>query len=185
MTGKSKKNHADPASTDHDSTAPLILTLQLDKVSSQYFNDLRQQYFPQALNFLPAHVTLFHYLPGEEIDAATTMLEQIASNYGLIDICVSGLRSLGRGVAYDLQSPQLSALRSHLAHLWSYWLTPQDRQRFKPHITVQNKVHSDEARKTLVLLTAAFTPRVISGVGLDLWRYLGGPWEHLREFLFP
>ena len=165
-------------------TSPLILTLQLDNVASCYFNHLRQQYFPPTLNFLPAHVTLFHHLPGDEIRTVAADLEQTISGHGPVTIHVSRVRSLGRGVAYDLQSEQLSALRSRLARNWSCWLTPQDRQPFKAHITIQNKVHPDEARQTLAVLTTAFTPHLISGVGLDLWRYLGGPWEHLTEFLF-
>jgi 2'-5' RNA ligase len=165
-------------------TPPLILTLQLDGTSARYFNNLRQQYFPPARNFLPAHVTLFHHLPGDEIRTITADLEGIASGHGPIRIGISRVRSLGRGVAYELQSEPLAALRNCLARRWSPWLTPQDRQPFKAHVTVQNKVSPDEARRTLAILTAAFTPHPISGVGLDLWRYLGGPWEHLREFLF-
>lgn len=166
------------------STAPLILTLRLDSIPGEYFNNLRRQYFPQALNFLSAHVTLFHHLPGGEVDVIAATLERVANSYGCIDIRVPNLRSLGRGVAYNLQSLQLSALRKELAQQWLKWLTSQDRQPFRPHITIQNKVHSDEARKTLAILNAVFTPQTISGVGLDLWRYLGGPWEHLREFCF-
>ncbi len=164
--------------------SPLILTLHLDTASARYFNDLRQQYFPQALNFIPAHITLFHHLPGEEIKVIIATLEQVAGNHKPIDVQVKSLRFLGRGVAYSLESVSLSALHGGLARKWSPWLTPQDRQGFKPHITVQNKIGADEARRTLAILTAAFTPRTISGVGLDLWHYLGGPWEHCRRFLF-
>lgn len=164
-------------------TSPLILTLQLDGTATRYFNDLRQQYFPPELNFLSAHVTLFHHLPGDETGTITAALEQITSGHGPIDIHVSRVRSIGRGVAYDLQSEQLSALRNRLARHWSSWLTSQDRQPFKAHITVQNKVQPGEARRTLAVLAAAFTPHLIHGVGLDLWRYLGGPWEHIQEFL--
>ncbi|MBV9308255.1 MAG: 2'-5' RNA ligase family protein [Acidobacteriaceae bacterium] len=166
------------------SPAPLILTLRLDPASAEYFNDLRQQHYPQTLNFLSAHVTLFHHSPGSEVHTIAATLEQVASSCELINIRVHSLRSLGRGVAYNLQSPQLSTLRRDLVQGWSQWLTPQDRQPFKPHITIQNKVHSDEARRTLAILSAVFTPHTISGIGLDLWRYLGGPWEHHREFLF-
>jgi 2'-5' RNA ligase len=152
----------------------VILTLQLDSASARYFSDLRRQYFPPALNFLPAHITLFRHLPGNELDTAAGTLEQLASGYEVINIRVDGLRSLGRGVAYSLESEQLSTLRSRLVRQWSPWLTPQDRQPFNPHITVQNKVHPDEAHKTLPILSAVFTPHTITGIGLDLWRYLGG-----------
>lgn len=164
--------------------SPLILTLQLDEASRRYFNGLRQQHFPPSLNFLPAHVTLFHHLPGDQVPAVTADLEQATHGHGPISIRISRVRSLGRGVAYDLQSEQLSALRDRLARYWSSWLTLQDRQPFKAHITVQNKVNPEEARRTLMDLTASFTPHTANGIGLDLWRYLGGPWEHLREFLF-
>lgn len=163
---------------------PLVLTLQLDKASAQYFNQLRQQYFPRALNFLSAHVTLFHHLPGHEKDEITATLEEIRKDYEIMDVRVNGLRSLGRGVAYRLESAPLSALRRSLAQRWSHWLTPQDRGHFQPHITIQNKVSTEEARRTLAVLAAAFTPHTILGAGLDLWRYAGGPWEHLAEFLF-
>ena len=167
------------------SAAPLVLTLQLDPVSAEHFNQLRQQYFPQARNFLSAHVTLFHHLPGDEESGITATLQEIKREYQSMDVRVSGLRVLGRGVAYHLESASLSSLRSRLARQWDPWLTRQDRGRFQPHITVQNKVDPDEARRTLAVLAASFTPHTIRGVGLDLWRYLGGPWEHAAEFLFP
>lgn len=44
---------------------PLVLTLKLDQTTFDLFNELRQQHFPPERNFLPAHVTLFHALPGE------------------------------------------------------------------------------------------------------------------------
>jgi 2'-5' RNA ligase len=163
---------------------PLVLTLQLDTASAQHFNQLRQQYFPQALNFLSAHVTLFHHLPGHEKSEIAATLEQIRKDYRVINVRVGGLRFLGRGVAYRLESAPLSALRDRLAQQWRHWLTPQDLGHFQPHITVQNKVSPEEARRTLAVLDAAFTPHTIVGTGLDLWRYAGGPWEHLAEFLF-
>ncbi|WP_204248378.1 hypothetical protein [Hymenobacter sp. PAMC 26628] len=46
------------------SPAPLILTLALDTDSQAYFDELRRQHFPAKINYLAAHVTLFHHLPG-------------------------------------------------------------------------------------------------------------------------
>ena len=48
------------------STDPLILTLALDDLSFARFDALRREHFPPTLNRIPAHVTLFHHLPGEE-----------------------------------------------------------------------------------------------------------------------
>ena len=49
--------------------APLIVTLKLDDAAQTYFNALRRQHFPPAINYLGAHLTLFHHLPGAEVDA--------------------------------------------------------------------------------------------------------------------
>jgi hypothetical protein len=97
---------------------------------------------------------------------------------------VTGVRFLGRGVAYDLASPDLGAVRAALAAAWRSWLTPQDRQAHRPHVTVQNKVPPDVARALHARLSAAFEPGPVTARGLGLWRYLGGPWEPLAELPF-
>ena len=93
---------------------------------------------------------------------------------------VTGLRSLGRGVAYALKSPALAAMRRHLALEWNDWLKPQDRQNHNPHVTVQNKVDPTQARALLEDLSESFQPFLARGEGLDLWWYRGGPWEMVR-----
>lgn len=97
---------------------------------------------------------------------------------------VTGLRSLGRGVAYALSSPALVQLRQALAREWRDWLTPQDSAKIAPHVTIQNKVTPDEARRLLAELQAGFAPFAATGEGLLLWRYLGGPWRLERRFPF-
>src|SRR5687768_4540855 len=55
-------------------TPPLVLTLEMDGESFRRLNELRSRFFPPERNFVPAHVTLFHRLPGErarEIKAIT------------------------------------------------------------------------------------------------------------------
>ena len=87
------------------------------------------------------------------------------------------MRSLGRGVAYTIASERLLALRGRLAKAWAPMLTAQDRQRFTPHVTIQNKARPDEARALLEALRAGFTPFEATVTGLALWRYQGGPWQ--------
>ena len=96
----------------------------------------------------------------------------------------TGLRSLGRGVAYALASPALVGLRQALAREWRDWLTPQDSAKIAPHVTIQNKVSPNEARRLLAEMQAGFAPFTVTGEGLLLWRYLGGPWELVRRFRF-
>ncbi|RAK69461.1 2'-5' RNA ligase family protein [Hymenobacter edaphi] len=164
--------------------APLILTLQLDAEAQAFFDALRRQYFPPERNFLAAHLTLFHHLPGPELANIEAYLAVRCRAQPPIELHVSGVQSLGRGVAYTLFSPATEALHRELQTHWQAHLTPQDQQRRRPHVTVQNKVTPDAARHLLAELTAAFRPFVATGTGLQLWAYRGGPWELLRTFPF-
>ncbi len=157
-------------------TPPLILTLLLDDEAQARFDRLRAEHFPPERNHLQAHVTLFHALPGEHEDAVRAELAAAAQRPPF-EVAVTGVRFLGRGVAYDLASEELDVLRASLARAWAPWLTPQDRQRHRAHVTVQNKVTPEAARATLERLQAEFVPKEATGEGLPLWRYLGGPWE--------
>lgn len=165
-------------------SAPLILTLALDATSQTHFNELRRHHFPPERNYLQAHVTLFHHLPGEERPAITAELQRLAPGQSALPLQVTGLRFLGRGVAYNLENPQLQQLHRHLQTTWAAWLTPQDQQRLKPHVTVQNKVDPAVARALHQELTAQFVPFMATGTGLHLWAYRNGPWEKLQEFPF-
>ena len=167
-----------------DQIAPLILTLKLDERSFAFFDAQRRRYFPPERNFIPAHLTLFHALPGERVAPIQRDLEIRTSPLSPFTLDVTGLRSLGRGVAYTLVSPALAELRRHLAQTWNHWLKPQDRQNHNPHVTVQNKVHPSAARALLEELRDSFQPFEVTGVGLDLWWYRGGPWEKVRSFGF-
>lgn len=161
----------------------LILTLKLDARSFAHFDGLRREHFPAPLNHLSAHLTLFHHLPGEERLALETDLHALAPPAPLA-LEVTGLRLLGRGVAYELVSPPLVALRAELARRWAHGLTPQDRQGLRPHVTLQNKVTPEEARALKARLSASFTPFTAWGEGWLLWRYLGGPWALETEIPF-
>jgi hypothetical protein len=67
-----------------------------------------------------------------------------------------------------------------LADAWDTLLIPQDRQGWRGHVTVQNKVDPSAARTLLTALSAEFRPFGFRIVGIDVWRYLGGPWEYLK-----
>jgi 2'-5' RNA ligase len=163
--------------------APLVVTLLLGDEAQRRFDRLRAAHFPPARNFLQAHVTLFHALPGEHEDAVRADLAA-AARRPPFRVQLTGVRFLGRGVAYELSSPEVDELRGSLARAWAPWLTPQDRRRHRPHVTVQNKVAPDAARALHARLAAAFEPESVAALGLGLWRYLGGPWEPLAELPF-
>ncbi len=163
---------------------PLILTAVLDAESQARFDALRRAHFPPALNHLAAHVTMFHHLPGDQRDAIVALLADIAAVTSVTTVKVVGLRLLGRGVAFELSSPELATLRGKLATAWSEHLTPQDRQRWRPHVTIQNKVAPSDARELRDDLAATFSPCEVQAEGLALWWYRGGPWEAIKRFDF-
>jgi 2'-5' RNA ligase len=163
--------------------APLIVTLQLDKASAAFFNDLRRQYFPPAINYLRAHLTLFHHLPMTE-PTLLQDLEKWSSHQSPLQLQVTEVKSIGKGVVYKIECPQLSTLHKQLQIAWEGWLIPQDKQKLWPHVTVQNKVSPAEAIETLLVLQASFQPFTATGTGFCLWAYEGGPWRFLKDYPF-
>ena len=156
---------------------PLILTALLDPASQARFDGDRQRHFPAAINYIDAHVTLFHHLPGLEQAAIEGSLGAICRRHAPVPFTTTGLRFLGRGTAYALDMPAVAVLRRDLAGQWQHWLTAQDRQGWQPHVTVQNKVAPADARRLFQDLQAGFAPWGGLVGGLSLWRYRGGPWE--------
>ncbi|MDR7037718.1 MULTISPECIES: 2'-5' RNA ligase family protein [Methylobacterium] len=167
-----------------DPSDPLILTLELDAETFARFDGLRRRHFPERLNHIPAHVTLFHHLPGPEERGVTETVAALVRTVAPPEVAVTGLRFLGRGVAFNLESEALSGLRARLARAFEGHLTAQDRQGFRPHVTVQNKVEPEVARALQAGLEQDFRPFRFTAPGLILWRYLGGPWEERARFAF-
>jgi len=162
---------------------PLILTLQLHEEAFIYFNALRQQYFPPERNFLSAHLTLFHHLPPNEM-AIEEEIISAADNQNILTLSVTDVVSIGKGVAFKIECSALQKLHSRLQAKWSPWLTPQDKQKLWPHVTVQNKTNPLIAQQTLQKLKASFQPFTAYGTGLTLWEYEGGPWRFIRTLPF-
>ncbi|MCL7987108.1 2'-5' RNA ligase family protein [Sphingobacterium sp. lm-10] len=157
-----------------------ILTLRLDAVSQAYFDGLRDKHFPNERNYLKAHLTLFHQLS----DASYTFEILRGLRLDSFKMTVTNLMYLGAGVAYQVESAVLQQLHRHLSDVFADDLIPQDKQCFRPHITVQNKVTPQASKQLLEELKAGFSPFDISATGLDLWIYQGGPWAHQERFDF-
>lgn len=157
-------------------TAPLIVTAQPDLESFAVLNDMRRRYFPPSLNKVPAHISLFHHLPGLERDAVDADVAMLCRGLAPMDLQPAGVRLLGRGVALAYEADALARLHAGLADRWDGWLTAQDRQKFKAHITIQNKVEPAMARDLYERLRVA-PPTPCRVDRIVVWRYLGGRWE--------
>ena len=164
-------------------TAPLLVTLELDARSFTRLDGLRRRYFPPERNFIPAHVSLFHHLPPGEHGTVSSVLTG-AARRAAPGLRFGRLRRLGRGMAVDVEAPEVAAVHGELARAFSAWLTPQDRQPFRPHVTLMNKATPAEAEAAFAELGAGWSGWDGQGEALLLWRYLGGPWALDSRFAF-
>jgi hypothetical protein len=164
-------------------TNPLLVTLSIDAKSQLFFNYLRQKHFPENINYLEAHLILFHNLPSNE-ETITVNLEAMAAQTDTFTMEAANVVCIGRGVAYKIISPQLSAMHKQLQQLWQQWLIPQDTQKLWPHITIQNKVDHFAATALAKELAEDFAPFEITATGLQLWEYLRGPWKFIKQYNF-
>lgn len=165
--------------------APFVLTLEMNSEAFAFFNDLRRRHYPPEGNLVPAHVTLFYRLPGAHAREIKALLAATAGATERFPVGLGDLKALERGVAVFLHSPRLLALRAALAGEWWPWLIDRDRLGFRPHVTIQNNVSAAEAGMTKQRLSESLrrSPPV-TAVGLHLWRYCDGPWEHEQLFRF-
>lgn len=174
-----------PASDASTSLAPFLVTLQFDSTSFERLSELRTRYFPRHRNIVPTHLTLFHALPGEREDLVRQTLTDVCARTEKISLQFTGLRFLGRGVAINVECPELLRVRSDLARVFRPFLSAQDAQNWKhPHVTIQNKVAPEAARSTFNLLNDNWHSWNGQGEGLLLWYYRDGPWEKADDYTF-
>lgn len=163
---------------------PIIMTASMGAADQAWANALRRQHFPPERNFLDAHITLFHHLPGHIEAEVIARTKALADEFAPPAANLSELMNLGSGVAYRIHSPELIAIREMMAEAMHGMLTTQDQGRPRLHITVQNKTEPAVARALLAQLTAEFAPRPLVIAGLALHRYMGGPWEPIGNWRF-
>ena len=164
------------------SPAPIIVTAVMGQADQAWLDRERTAHFPAARNHLAAHLTMFHHLPPSLAGEIDERLRLIAGE-GPPPARIAAPFSLGRGVAYRVESEALDAHRGYLADLWRDILTPQDRAPWRPHITIQNKVAPDDARRLLETIRRDFRPRPLVLRGYAAWWYRGGPWEPLSRHM--
>lgn len=161
---------------ERPTSAPLIVTAELGAEDFAWLDAQRKAYFPPERNQLSAHLTMFHALPpSAEAEAHQALARQAAQ--APPRALAAGLMNLGRGVAYRIVSDDLEAIRRELAATFHGLLSAQDAGGWRPHVTIQNKVEPTQAKALLRELETSFRPRPLKISGLQLHRYLGGPWE--------
>jgi 2'-5' RNA ligase len=163
--------------------APLLVTAELPPDAFARLDGLRRRYFPPERNLIPAHVSLFHHLPAPEQAAVEAALEATTER-APPHLRFGSVRRLGGGMAVDVTSPGLLAVHLDLSRAFVEWLTPQDRQPFRPHVTLMNKAPKEAALAAFAEVSADWAAFEAEAPALLLWRYLGGPWELVRRVPF-
>jgi 2'-5' RNA ligase superfamily protein len=155
-----------------------IATVEIDEENFFWLEGLRRAHFPAERNLLSAHLTLFHKLGVSQIER----LHSVGMPRAPLPLRFTGMRFLGAGVAVDIDAPELQRFRDQLKSELGGSLTAQDAQRWRPHVTVQNKVTAATAKSLWADLSNEFTPREGTATALRVWRYLGGPWSLAGRF---
>ncbi|HEU0043760.1 2'-5' RNA ligase family protein [Sphingomonas sp.] len=164
--------------------APIIVSALFGRADQAWFDGLRRAHFPPERNQLDAHLTLFHHLPPSAADELKRRLSEATRGVRAPVARAAGLMSLGRGVAFRIEAPELVRLRAELAEAFAGLLTPQDAGGWRAHVTIQNKVQPNVAKLLLQQLSRDFHPREVEVAGLAAWWYRGGPWELLSRHMF-
>lgn len=174
---------AAPPSNAPVPNTPVIVTALMGQADFAWADDLRRTHFPPERNHVPAHISLFHHLPPARLPELMHLLRDIAAapppSARLADVLL-----LGRGVALRVDSPELLAMREHIAWHFEADLIPQDQGTPRLHITIQNKVEPAAAKALHAALSATFRPRPLAIAGLAAWHYLGGPWQRTGQVKF-
>lgn len=165
-------------------SAPIIVSALFGAEDAAYLTGLRRAHFPRERNHLDAHLTLFHHLPPSIESELKRRLAQGTRGVTPPRASLAGLMSLGRGVAFRVESPELEAVRESLRDAFALLLTPQDAGGWRPHVTIQNKVEPGIARALKTDLEADFRPRPLAIAGIGCFYYRGGPWEPISRHMF-
>ncbi|ORX39756.1 hypothetical protein BD324DRAFT_614868 [Kockovaella imperatae] len=80
----------------HTMSRPLVLTLKLDKGSTELLTSLRANYFPKHRNHLNAHLTLFHAIPPDRRGELDRLLQDICKHQKEFNISIARPSRMGK-----------------------------------------------------------------------------------------
>jgi 2'-5' RNA ligase len=147
---------------------------------------LRGKWFPEQRNKVPAHITLFHALPGSRIVQISQSLETITRRTRRFGVATGFIQKSRNGVFVNVGQGEERVKRifEEVKDQFLECLSRQD-MRLRAHWTVMNK-EGDSKR-----VDDAYRDVEKSGTaegiakGLVLWRYeKNGTWSYERDFEF-
>ncbi|ROW12100.1 hypothetical protein VMCG_00707 [Cytospora schulzeri] len=165
-----------------------VLTLNTTPSLHKPVTALREKHFPAHLNRTPAHLTMFHALPGSHMSSIVAAIEKECQDLAPFRLTTGSLFRMRRGVGINVGQGAQPARLLHraLQQCWADVLSEQDRQGWRPHWTIQNKVNDVAVVEgTLREVEQEFPGAEGFAEGCVLWRYeAGGAWKFERMFEF-
>lgn len=167
-----------------------VLTLLTDQKHHQTLTKMRKQYFPPRLNRLDAHLTLFHALPGSELETAIRpKLSEIAQSTSPFSILAATPFRLNKGIAIGLPKAKggddARNVHTQLKGAWKDFLSRQDSGGFAAHYTIMNKMDDESAvQNAFDEVEANWKGCHGTAEGLSLFLYDRGNWVHMEDFRF-
>jgi 2'-5' RNA ligase len=163
-----------------------VLTLKTSKEMSEQMQRLRRKWFPEGRNKVPAHITLFHALPGSRIIQVSKYLETLSRQTSCFVINSGDVLKRRNGVAIGLGQgeEEIKKVFGEVRDQFLECLSMQDRS-LKAHWTVMNK--EEDGKRVDEAYQDVESAGVVKGIasGLILWRYeKNGTWSFEREFEF-
>lgn len=163
---------------------PIILTAKMGDEDFAYANKLRREYYPPERNQVAAHITLFRHLPGHHESEVLRAMRDLTSELRPPKAGLADILKMSGGAGLLIDSEELRAIRAAIAERFHGLLTQQDQGHLRLHITIQNKVTTDQAKACFAALSEGFEPRPLAITGLECHRYNGGPWEDIAAMRF-
>lgn len=164
--------------TGQDESEKYILALQTDPAHHKAVTALRNQHFPANINKLSAHVALFRALPGSQLPLIQSAIENLVSNYEPFPISTGEPFPMTHGVGLHVHVEPATDIFRTLREQWGGFLSKQD-QSFRAHYTIQNKVETRTAQKSLEEIRSGphrFQGSTGTVTGLSLYLYDRGYW---------
>lgn len=189
-----------PNTTSPEQTV-YVLTLTTTPSLTDPLTALRRSHFPRHLDRHPAHLTLFHALPGSEMPLIAAALDELCAAQRPVRLATGSAFRMRRGVGINVAdagngggrgggggagSQAARRLHGELQRRWWGFLSAQDRRLWRPHWTVQNKA-ADEGPVDAAMEDVRMGFRGAEGLatGCALWRFeKGGGWAFERGFDF-
>ena len=170
--------------------AVYVLTLLTDAKHHRTLTETRKKYFPPRLNRLEAHITLFHALPGSQLEESIKpTLREISSKTSQFHLLAATPFRLNKGIAIGLPkssgSDDARQVHQQLKAAWADFLSRQDAGGFAAHYTIMNKVDDEkEVQKAFEQVQQEWKGCHGTVLGLSLFKYDRGNWVHNEDFKF-